>query len=214
MASLASAAEFAAERVAEVRDDPAARVALAASFYDTDLPRTPRRLPFGRAAMSFMNWELKRGLLNGAQSEMPGSPWWKAINDRLLRDTCEATALACGHRATASSATVGPWSTFIARPTGRNWYCAHNGSIAAAYLEHLGLAQAESRAERFFMNVVLLRVLFAHALVAAPRFALGQLAPLGRRLGDPRVGMAGIFLSLGRVLPRRYPIDGQVEDYV
>src|SRR5262245_33656328 len=40
------------------------------------------------------------------------------------------------------------------------------------------------------------------------------MAPLGRGLGDPRLGMAGIFLSLGRVLPRRYPIDGRVEDYV
>jgi hypothetical protein len=103
---------------------------------------------------------------------------------------------------------------FIARPTARNWYRAHNGTIAAAYLEHRELAGAETRAERFFMNVVLLRVLFAHALVAAPRFALGRMAPLGRGLGDPRVGMAGIFLSLGRVLPRRYPIDGMVEGYV
>jgi hypothetical protein len=109
---------------------------------------------------------------------------------------------------------VVPWSAFIARPTARAWYRAHNGSIAAAYLDHRDLAEAEGRVERFFMNVVLLRVLYAHALVAVPRLALGRLAPLGRVLGDPRLGMAGIFLSLRRVLPRRYPIDGQVETYV
>ena len=51
------------------------------------------------------------------------------------------------------------------------------------------------------MNVALGRVLYAHALVAAPRLALGRFAPLGRLLGDPRLGMAGAFLSLGRVLP-------------
>ena len=59
--------------------------------------------------------------------------------------------------------------------------------------------------ERFFLNVALLRVLYAHALNAAPRLALGHFARLGRVLGDPRVGMAGAFLSLGRVLPVRYP---------
>ena len=59
--------------------------------------------------------------------------------------------------------------------------------------------------ERFFLNVALLRVLYAHALNAAPRLALGWFAPLGRLLGDPRVGMAGAFLSLGRVLPVNYP---------
>jgi hypothetical protein len=52
------------------------------------------------------------------------------------------------------------------------------------------------------MNVALVRVLFAHALVAAPRLALGRLAVLGRLLGDPRLGMAGAFLSIRRVLPR------------
>ncbi len=82
------------------------------------------------------------------------------------------------------------------------------------YLEHRGIADAESAPERFFMNVALVRVLYAHALVAAPRLALGRLAPLGRVLGDPRLGMAGVFLSLRRVLPDRYPLDRHVERYI
>ena len=64
------------------------------------------------------------------------------------------------------------------------------------------------------MNVALLRVLYAHALAAAPRLALGRFAPLGRLLGDPRLGMAGVFLSLRRVLPDRYPLALDVERYV
>jgi hypothetical protein len=63
------------------------------------------------------------------------------------------------------------------------------------------------------MNVALVRVLYAHALVGAPRLALGRLAPLGR-LGDPRFGMAGAFLSLRRVLPDRYPLTLDVESYI
>ena len=106
------------------------------------------------------------------------------------------------------------WLEFIARPTGRNWYRAHNASIVDAYLEHRELAEAESAPERFFMNVALVRVLYAHALVAAPRLALGRLAPLGGMVGDPRLGMAGVFFSLRRVLPDRYPLAVDVERYV
>jgi hypothetical protein len=64
------------------------------------------------------------------------------------------------------------------------------------------------------MNVALLRVLYAHALGAAPRLALGRFAALGRILGDPRLGMAGAFLSLRRVLPNRYPLDPDVDRYI
>jgi hypothetical protein len=64
------------------------------------------------------------------------------------------------------------------------------------------------------MNVALARVLYAHALVGAPRLALGRLGPIGRVLGDPRFGMAGVFLSLRRVLPDRYPLALDVEAYI
>jgi hypothetical protein len=77
-----------------------------------------------------------------------------------------------------------------------------------------GTQCGESRPERFFLNVVLLRVLYAHALVAAPRLALGWLASLGPFVGDPRLGMTGIFLSLSRVLPDRYPLWDNVATYV
>ena len=76
------------------------------------------------------------------------------------------------------------------------------------------LAEAESAPERFFINVALVRVLFAHALVAAPRLALGRFALIGRVLGDPRLGMAGAFLSLRRVLPNQYPLARDVESYI
>jgi hypothetical protein len=136
------------------------------------------------------------------------------MNERLLRDGCEAVARSGGLGGEMSSPTIALWMAFIARPTGGSWYRAHNASIVAAYLEHRELAELEGRTERFFLNVVLLRVLYAHALVAAPRLALGRMAAFGRVLGDPRLGMAGIFLSLGRVLPDRYPISTDLEVYL
>jgi hypothetical protein len=201
-------------QVEAARDDPTARIALLARTYDRPTDRTPRHLPFRRAALSFMRWQVDRGVLNPLDTSPPGSVWWRAVNERLLRDGCESVALADGGAGPPSSAAVQLWLQFIAKPTGRNWYRAHNASIVAAYLEHRELAEAESPPERFFMNVALGRVLYAHALNAAPRLALGPCALLGRLLGDPRLGMAGAFLSLGRVLPERYPLAGNVERYI
>ena len=176
--------------------------------------RAPRHLPFRRAALSFMRWQARRGVLDPLDASPPGSAWWRAVNERLLRDGCETVALLGGLAGQPSSQAVRLWLEFGARPTGRNWYRSHNASIVGGYLQHRGLADAESAPERFFMNVALVRVLYAHALVAAPRLALGRLAPLARLVGDPRLGMAGIFLSLRRVLPDRYPLDRDVERYI
>ena len=205
IATEATAAEWAAAQVERVRDDPAGRLALTSRAYHGPSGKAPRHLPFRRAALSFMRWQAARGVLRPLDEDPPGSPWWRAVNDRLLLDGCEALALAGGLQGQATSPTIAPWMSFIAAPTGRNWYRAHNASVVRAYLENRDLAEQESMPERFFLNVALLRVLYAHALNAAPRMALGRFAPLGRVLGDPRVGMAGAFLSLGRVLPADYP---------
>jgi len=198
-----TAADWAVCQVEAVRDDPAARLALVRRTYGGPTGRAPRHLRFRRAALSFMHWQIGRGVLAPLDATPPGSPWWRKVNERLLRDGCEAVARAAGLRGERSAPTIDQWMAFIASPTGRNWYRAHNASIVAAYLEHHDLALAESAPERFFLNVVLLRVLYAHALVGAPRLSLGRFAALGSVLGDPRLGMAGIFLSLGRVLPDR-----------
>ena len=197
-----------------MRDDPSGRLALIAQTYHGPTGHAPRHLPFRRAALSFMRWQVQRGVLNPLDSSPPGSPWWRSINERLLMDGCESVALTGSLSGQPSSPSVRLWLAFIETPTGRNWYRAHNASIVTAYLEHRDVAETESVPERFFMNVALGRVLYAHALVGARRLALGRFAPLGHLLGDPRLGMAGAFLSLGRVLPDRYPLDHDVEAYL
>jgi hypothetical protein len=214
MSHHAGALAVAGAQVAAVRDDPAAWLALMARVFRGPTGRAPRHLPFRRAALSFMRWQARRGVLDPLAASPPGSVWWRAVNERLLRDGCETVALLGGLAGEPSSQAVRLWLEFAARPTGRNWYRAHNASIVAAYVEHRDLAEAESPPERFFMNVALLRVLYAHALAGAPRLALGWFAPLGRVLGDPRLGMAGVFLSLRRVLPDRYPLALDVEGYI
>ncbi len=136
MSRHANALGSAGAQVAAVRDDPAARLALMARVFHGPTGRAPRHLPFRRAALSFMRWQARRGVLNPLDASPPGSVWWRAVNERLLRDGCETIALLGGLAGEPSSQAVRLWLEFAARPTGRNWYRAHNASIVAGYMEH------------------------------------------------------------------------------
>jgi hypothetical protein len=211
---VASATSFATSSVQRVRDDPAGRRELMSTTYDGVVRNGRRHTPYRAAALSFMDWQLGRGLLAPLDASRPGSVWWRSVNEQLLRDGCEAASLAEGRAGEPSSQQVQFWTEFLARPSAAGWYRAHNASIVAGFLESRELADEESESERFFMNVALLRVLYAHALVGNPRLALGRFRMLGPVLGDPRLGMAGAFLSLGRVLPDRYPLGDLLSEYL
>jgi hypothetical protein len=204
---MVSAAQKSAELVSSVRDDPVRRLALAAQLYDPRPGRASIRA-FRRAEVAFMRWQLSRGVLAGPSAARPGSPWWRAVNEGLLRDGWEAELLVRGCPGTPSRPSVARWVGFMRAPSAHSWYRAHNASIAAGYALHRGLVRDELPVERFFMDVALVRVLYAHTLVAAPRVALGPLGLVGRVPGDPRRRGADTFLSLRNILPDRYPLDG------
>jgi hypothetical protein len=191
--------------VAAVRDDPARRLRLAAGFYDQKVGGHSIRA-YRRAEIAFMRWQIRCGVLSPPDGAQPGSPWWRAVNEVLLRDTVEADLLFNGAPGEASTGGVGHWLDFLHRPTPHAWYRAHNASIVDGYLRHRGLVAEEGPIERFFMDVALLRVLYAHCLLIRPRLALGRLAVLGGLLGDPRRRAADLFLSLQNVLPDVYPL--------
>ena len=96
MSHHAGALAWAEAQVAAVRDDPAARLALMARVFHGPTGRAPRHLPFRRAALSFMRWQARRGVLDPLDASPPGSVWWRAVNERLLRDGCETIALLGG----------------------------------------------------------------------------------------------------------------------
>ena len=193
--------------VAAVRDDPARRLELAARFYDRRPGRASIR-SYRRAELAFMHWQISRGVLAAPSADPPGSPWWRAVNEGLLRDAWQAELLVSGRPGTVSRPSVACWVRFLRRPSAEVWYRAHNASIVAGYLDHRDLSRQEHPIERFFMDVALIRVLYAHSLLTAPRLALGRFAPAGRLLADPRWRGADLFLSLHNILPNRYPLDG------
>ena len=207
------ALDWAEAQVAAARDDPPARLALIARTYYGPTGRAPRHLPFRRAAFSFMRWQVRRGLLNPLDTSPPGSVWWRAMNERLLRDGCEAIALVGGLPGEPSSQAVR-----------RGWSSSppqQRALVPGSQRQHRGWLPGARRARRRRERSGALlherragRVLFAHALVAAPRLALGRLAGLARLLGDPRLGVAGAFLSLRRVVPNQYPLARDVEWYI
>lgn len=209
-----SAADYADAKVAAAREDPLARLALMGSLYEAAPGRPELHLPYRRAAVAFMDWEVRRGLLRPTGKPKPGSPWWRAINERLLHDTAEARGHLLGFGGPVSRPSVAHSVEFARHPSVRAWYRAHNATIVQAYLDNRDLAEDESRVERFFINLVLIRVLYAHALVAAPRLAMGWLWPIAPLLGDPRLMITGIFMSLSRVLPDEYPLRGDLQRYV
>ena len=201
-----TAANHAAAVVAAVRDDPSERLRLACSFYDQRAGERSIRA-YRRAEIAFMRWQLRRGVLAPPAAERPGSPWWRAVNEALLRDCVEAHQLSDGRPGDPPNTRVRHWISFLERPSPLAWYQAHNASIVAGYLANRHLVDGELLLERFFMDVALLRVFYAHALLARPGLALGRLRPLARLFGDPRLKAADLFLSVQNVLPDRYPLE-------
>src|SRR5262245_34160009 len=116
---------WAETQVAAARDDPAARLALLARTYRGPTGNAPRHVPFRRPALRVRPWQGRGGRPNPPQAPQPGSRWWRAANERLLRDGCEALALVGGHPGVASSAPVQLWLRFIEQPTPSRWYRAH-----------------------------------------------------------------------------------------
>ena len=174
-----------------------------------------RYRPYRRAVVAFMRWQQARGVLNSLDDDMPGSPWWRAVNEGLLSDTVEAKLIVERGEGQPSRPSVARWVDFFEAPSARSWYEAHNASVVAGYLAHAALAALEAPAERFFMNVVLVRVLYAHALVLDGDLALGRLSFLARLVGHPRSRSPQALLSIKDVLPDRYPIHGlEIEELV
>ena len=79
--------------VAEVRDDPEARIRLAADTYALrPCGATATVRTVARSSPSCGG--SRRGVCSTRRMPTaPGSPWWRAVNEALLRDTLEAKLL-------------------------------------------------------------------------------------------------------------------------
>jgi hypothetical protein len=210
----------AAERVARVRDDPEGRYRLRVNFYEKYGFAKDGGAGYGTSELAFLRWEIDRGVLNPLDHpSRPGSRWWRDVNEDFLLAAEQAADVEAG-RAPIDTVTdpVRFWIGYMRNPSRQTWYRAHNGSIAAGYLERMAVAQHECAAEQTFLNLVLYRVLYAQALVEgeAPGFIYrlihrlfghaALLEKLESMIADPRGPSVDVLVHLPDFYPRHYPL--------
>ena len=209
------AAVLAAERVARVRDSPQGRLELLRSSYAPLPGATPVHLRYRRAALAFMGWQVQRGLLDPLTGSSPGSSWWRAMNERLLRDTCEARLRLLGHPGPASSPScrvVGPLrGQADAARAGTSPTTSRSSAPTSTTATWPSGRTASSGSSSTSCS--------CGSCTRMPSSPLhGWRCPGSRRRrrgwAIPRRAMTGIFLSVSRVLPDAYPLDGELDDYI
>lgn len=203
MTTLAELELVAKRRVDAVSDDPSGRLSLRKAWYvryGRGEPLDP--FGFGTSELDFMGWEVERGVLAAPDAHPPGSPWWRKVNTTLLYHAELAGLIAeagLGHELVAEETRA--WLDYLAQPSSRAWYRAHNSSIVRGYLDSVAEARAESANEQLLMNEVLYRLLFAEALVTGVAFG-----ELGEWAADPRLRAVDILVHVPALYPRHYPL--------
>jgi hypothetical protein len=199
------------KRFASVRDDPEGRYSLAESFYAAHPVPGPDW--YGRSELAFMRWEIERGVLGPpGDTKRPGSPWWRKVNEQILRDAVEGGMLADAGITSDEAVSATRWAKYLADPSPLSWYRAHNSSVVAGYVKAATLATRELPAEQFLMNLVLARVLFAQALAEEAIFAVGDHPLLAALLSDPRLPAVGVAMQVPDFYPSSYPLDAMDAD--
>ncbi len=201
----------AARRVADVRDDPHGRRALAQESYLSATDASLER--YSRAELAFIDWEIRRGVLHPVKTAGDGgSPWWRTVNQTLLRDCAEASLLhRDGFTTGGTNPSVDLWLGFFASPSSQSWYRAHNASIVSGYLTSTALAKAETEPERVLMNIILSRALYGY-VAAADRTRLGPLAPILEWLSRPFGWGLVAVIDIPGFYPGNYPMTKEDEE--
>lgn len=169
---------------------------------------------YGNSELAFLAWEIRRGVLNRVDDpELPGSPWWRAVNrtfnlhSELAGAMWEAGAASepgeVGAQPDGLPAAVAHWTAFLAEPSRRTWYVAHTESIAAGVEQAAPLLEREPAAEQAFVGLVLRRLRLVQRLVVSGAPGVAQLA-------DPRSDVVRRLTSNPLLYPLQYPHPGQV----
>lgn len=192
------------DKLEVIQESPSRRLRLREEFYhEYGHPQLPYGQGLGNSELSFLKWEIERGVLNPLDDgEVSGSPWWREVNFHFIY-TCELARTIHKEDLTFRNLPLAVkfWLDYIELPTAENWYKAHNKAIVNGYIEYENLALQESIHEQRFMNEVLYRVLFAGAMCAGKEFS-----QLGTLLSNPRLPAVDILVHLPDFYPSHYPL--------
>ncbi|WP_454253270.1 hypothetical protein [Pseudomonas sp. Marseille-Q7302] len=183
----------------QIENCPTRRRAVREAFYQRFGDTDNDGLSYGDSELAFLDWELQAGVLE----PMTGSPWWRNVNLHFIYLAELAGCLA--HHGLPDDQAPYPtrcWLTFIADPSPRHWYRAHNASILAGFARYQQDARAENAVGQLFLNITLYRLMFAQALVEEATL----FAELGALLADPRGFSVKLLVSLADFYPPHYPL--------
>ena len=194
-----------------VANDPQGRYQLRYEFYEKyGDPIIKGNEGLGNSELAFMQWEIKRGVLNPLDSDEPGSPWWRQVNSHFLYVATLAQLIQeSGETFNDLPVPVNFWLAFINSPNECSWYRAHNSSIIAGYQVADATAFDENIYEQYFMNIVLYRLLYAQSMVEGVSFGI-----LGKIFANPRGAAVSIITDIDAFYPSHYPMTKEEIKYV
>lgn len=160
---------------------------------------------YGQSEIDFIEWEIKRGVLNDVNDiHKKGSVWWRKMNMQIIHDSEFARLLfETKSNCKSISESVKNWLNYLNKPDSKSWYQAHNGSIINACFQFSKEIEIESHYEKIFIKDVLMRVLFAQAMVEGKEFAFGK---LGKILANPILPAVKIITRRQKLYPISYPL--------
>lgn len=187
-----------------IADYPEKRLQVRKAFYQTFGFKDKDGLSFGDSEIAFLEWEIKRGVLNPLNdAQQPGSNWWRNVNLKFIFHSELAGAM---HQAKVTNPDapipVLAWLDFIQSPSPENWYKAHNTTILAGFNEYIADGVAENNIEQIFLNITLYRLMFAQALVEDATI----FGDIGEWSADPRYFSVKLITSLPDFYPTHYPL--------
>ena len=186
-----------------IADHPRQRLKMREDFYAKHGDaQGPHGHGLGNSELAFLNWEIRRGVLGGKPGTAP-SAWWRAVNaDFLYFSHLADLAWDEGFGDLDWDPPVRAWLDYLALPSDRGWYRAHNASILAGYAAHTEQAKLENPQEQTFINIVLYRVLFAQALVQDATV----FGDLGEVVANPRLPAVDALVQVPAFYPEHYPL--------
>lgn len=196
------------EKVDAVKDDPQGRLELRKAFYEKyGRGFLKDGLGYGDAEIAFMQWEIDRGVLNPLSGTNPGSPWWYNVNlEFMYWSELGALVYESGYEFSGIDDEVRFWLDFIRKPSAHAWYRAHNCSIVSGYIQFADLSLKENVYERFFINEVLYRLMYAGCLEMKNSPFHSPLERFLDVIFNPYLGIMNIVEKIPAFYPMHYPM--------
>ena len=189
---------------ASIADYPEKRLAVRQAFYQQYGFPDKYGLNYGDSEIAFLQWEIKRGVLNAMDDPtQAGSPWWRDVNLNFIFYSELAGKMKAANVVNPEAPVpVQKWLTYISNPRSTTWYRAHNTSILAGFQLYIDDAKQENSIEQEFLNITLYRLLFAQALVEDATI----FGDIGALAADPELFAVKFITSLPDFYPPHYPL--------